>query len=56
MFIGFSVLSDLITTFYLSKTFHHMKIMSERSVDFLMRTLLLLTALVHIVLQSGPNS
>jgi polyferredoxin len=43
MLIGFAVLSDLITTFYLSKSFYDMKSTSERSVGFLIPMLVLLT-------------
>jgi hypothetical protein len=42
MVIGFAVLSDLITTFYLIKTFYGMKYTSDRFVGFFVQTYLLL--------------
>ena len=44
--MGYAVLSDLITTFYLTKTFYDMKSTSDRSVGFFMRSFLLLIVLL----------
>jgi hypothetical protein len=53
------MLSDVITTYYLSKTFYDMKFTSQRSIGFFMRTVKLLLIILFLSTsysQDGPNS